>query len=319
MSTYNPDQALEKEGSHKITSHPERRWAIKWVVYLVMVVVCNINAEKPPHLEYVMRKKIKIGALISGGGSNLQAIIDACESGSIHGRVVFAGSDNPAASGLGRARQYGIPCFTVDYDAIARKVKADPSQARYSQDLDMDHVFSTMMATGQHQNSESLSAFLRTRIQAEIRLLEHLALYSFDLLVLAGFMRTLTPYFIDRINDPPETQRIMNVHPALLPAFPGVDGYGDTFRYGCKVGGCTVHFVDYGEDTGPIIGQAFFEIAETDDLDAIRKKGLVEEWRLYPKCIQYAAEGRLKTEQMTYRLKNGKTIQRTVVKVLPRT
>ncbi len=265
-----------------------------------------------------MRKKIKIGVLISGGGSNLQAIIDACKTGGIHGRVVFVGSDNPSASGLDRARQCGIPSFTVDYGAIAQQIKSDPSQVRYPQNLNMDHVFSTMMATGRHLDSESLSTFLRTRIHAEALLLKHLASYAFDLLVLAGFMRTLTPYFIDRINDPPGSQRIMNIHPALLPAFPGVDGYGDTFRYGCKVGGCTVHFVDYGEDTGPIIGQAFFEIAETDDLDAIRKKGLAEEWRLYPKCIQYAAEGRLKTELMTHHLKNGKTIQRTIVKVLPK-
>ncbi len=265
-----------------------------------------------------MREKIKIGALISGGGSNLQAIIDACNNGGIHGKVVFVGSDNPAAKGLGRAIQHGIPSFTIDYGVIARQVKADPSSVRYPQNLDMDHVSSTMMATGGYPDPEGLTAFLQTRIHAEDRLLDHLASYSFDLLVLAGFMRTLTPYFIDRINDPPGSQRIMNIHPALLPAFPGVDGYGDTFRYGCKVGGCTVHFVDYGEDTGPVIGQASFEIAETDDLDAVRKKGLAEEWRLYPKCIQYVAEGRLKTEQVIHRLKNGKTIQRTVVKVQPR-
>ena len=206
-----------------------------------------------------MRQKIKIGALISGGGSNLQAIIDACESGDIHGKVVFVGSDNPAAPGLERARQHGIPSFAADYGAVARKVKADPSQVWYPRDLDMDHVLSTMMAADQPQNTKNLSQFLQTRIPAEVKLLEHLTLYPFDLLVLAGFMRTLTPFFIDRINDPPEVRRIMNIHPALLPAFPGVDGYGDTFRYGCKVGGCTVHFVDYGEDTGPIIGQAFFE------------------------------------------------------------
>jgi phosphoribosylglycinamide formyltransferase-1 len=275
--------------------------------------------ERVSTLECVMRKKIKIGALISGGGSNLQAIIDACDNGDIHGKVVFVGSDNPVAKGLDRATQHGIPSFTIDYGAISRQVKADASNFRYPQNLDMDHVFSTMMATGRYQDPESLKAFLRARIHAEDRLLEHLTSYSFDLLVLAGFMRTLTPYFIDRINDPPGSQRIMNIHPALLPAFPGVDGYGDTFRYGCRVGGCTVHFVDYGEDTGPIIGQAFFEIAETDDLDAIRKKGLAEEWRLYPKCIQYAAEGRLKTEQVNHQLKNGKSIQRTVVRILPRT
>lgn len=292
-----------------------------------MVVICNNDQGTidvlviwawVSTLEGVMRKKIKIGALISGGGSNLQAIIDACEAGRVHGRVVFVGSDNPAAKGLDRALQHGIPSFTVDYGAVAQEAKADPSRARYPQDLDINHVLSTMMAAGRHQNSESLTAFLRTRIYAEARILEHLASYAFDLLVLAGFMRTLTPYFIDKINDPPGSQRIMNIHPALLPAFPGVDGYGDTFRYGCKVGGCTVHFVDYGEDTGPIIGQAFFEIAETDDLEAITKKGLAEEWRLYPKCIQYAAEGRLKTELLTYCLKNGKTFQRRVVRVLPK-
>lgn len=110
-----------------------------------------------------------------------------------------------------------------------------------------------------------------------------------DLLVLAGFMRVLTPYFIDRINDTGK-YRIMNIHPALLPAFPGTDGYGDTFRYGCKVGGCTVHFIDYGEDTGPIIGQKAFDIADDDTLDDIKKKGLQKEWELYPQCIQKFAQ-----------------------------
>ena len=266
-----------------------------------------------------MRKEIKIGVLISGGGSNLQAIIDACEAGSIQGKVVFVGSDNPAAKGLDRAKKHGIPSFAVDYNAIARQIKDNPSLHHYPPDLDMEHICSIMRATGRHQDDESLTAFLQTRIPAETRLLEHLASYSFDLLVLAGFMRTLTPYIIDRIDNPPGSGRIMNIHPALLPAFPGVDGYGDTFRYGCKVGGCTVHFVDYGEDTGPIIGQAFFEIAETDDLDAVRKKGLAEEWRLYPRCIQYSAEGRLKTEEITHCLKNGTTVHRKIVRILPKT
>ena len=272
-----------------------------------MVVICNIYSENPPPLENVMRKKIKIGALISGGGSNLQAIMDACESGGIHGRVVFVGSDNPAASGLDRARQHGIPCFTVDYDAIARKIKADSSQAPlpprpgYGPCLFIDDGHETAPGFQKPRRifaGPDSGGSQASRASGIVRLRS------------AGVggisCGTLTPYFIDRINDPPESRRIMNIHPALLPAFPAVDGYGDTFRYGCKVGGCTVHFVDYGEDTGPIIGQAFFEIAETDDLDAIRKKGLAQEWRLYPKCIQYAAEGRLKTEKRTHRLKNGK-------------
>ncbi len=136
--------------------------------------------------------------------------------------------------------------------------------------------------------------FLKTRAMAEARLLAALAPHALDLLVLAGFMRTLSPYFIDRFNVDPERPRIMNIHPALLPAFPGVDGYGDTFRYGCKVAGCTVHFIDYGEDTGPIIAQRAFPIEARDTLETVRQKGLREEWALYPRCIQRFAQGRLR-------------------------
>ena len=124
--------------------------------------------------------------------------------------------------------------------------------------------------------------------------------------------------FNRRINLPPGSHKIMNIHPALLPAFPGMDGYGDTFRYGCKIGGCTVHFVDYGEDTGPIIGQATFPIAATDDIDAVRKKGLSLEWQLYPKCIQFIAEGRLKVVEKVYKLKNGRQYSRKIVEILPK-
>ena len=114
--------------------------------------------------------------------------------------------------------------------------------------------------------------------------------YDMDLLVLAGFMRVFTPYLIDRINTEPGQYKIMNIHPALLPSFPGTDGYGDTFRYGCKIGGCTVHYIDYGEDTGPIIGQKAFEIQDSDTLDDIKRKGLEKEWELYPQCIQKFAD-----------------------------
>jgi phosphoribosylglycinamide formyltransferase-1 len=109
----------------------------------------------------------------------------------------------------------------------------------------------------------------------------------------------------------------MNIHPALLPAFPGVDGYGDTFRYGSKVGGCTVHFIDYGEDTGPIIGQRAFAITPDDTLDSIRQKGLKLEWELYPECIQMFADGRLKTVRKIFTLANGQKIRRTIVEILP--
>ena len=108
----------------------------------------------------------------------------------------------------------------------------------------------------------------------------------------------------------------MNIHPALLPVFPGVDGYGDTYRYGCKVGGCTVHFIDYGEDSGPIIGQRCFPIEEGDTLDEVKAKGLKLEWQLYPWCIQRFAEDRLRTVKKTYKLDNGRVMARTVVQVI---
>ena len=148
-------------------------------------------------------------------------------------------------------------------------------------------------------------------------LLEKMKKYPFDLLVLAGFMRNLTPYFIDRVNTNPDDPRIMNIHPALLPAFPGIDGYGDTFRYGCKIGGCTVHFVDYGEDSGPIIGQKAYSILEDDTIESVKEKGMKLEWALYPECIRLYAEGRLKTVRMLYVLRSGRKIHRTIVKILP--
>ena len=109
----------------------------------------------------------------------------------------------------------------------------------------------------------------------------------------------------------------MNIHPALLPSFPGTDGYGDTFRYGCKVGGCTVHFIDYGEDSGPIIGQRAFAIDPEDSLETIREKGLREEWLLYPECIQLYAKNRLRARKSFVKMPGGQIIPRTIIDVLP--
>jgi len=265
-----------------------------------------------------MKTKLNIGVLISGGGSNLQAIIEACEQGQLDANIVFVGSDNAAAKGLERAAKHGIPSFVVDYAAIIRKSKHHPSEAGYPQRVDIDQLVAKILAKQSNLDPQKLTSMVRSRIPAEVDLLKQMASYSFDLLILAGFMRTLTPYFIDSINQPHGTHKIMNIHPALLPAFPGLDGYGDTVQYGCKVGGCTVHFIDYGEDTGPIIGQAAFPIAESDDLDTVRKKGLSLEWQLYPKCIQYLAEGRLRVVERIYRLKNGSTIKRKIVDILPK-
>ena len=265
-----------------------------------------------------MGKKIRMGALISGGGSNLQAIIDSCENGKISGQLIFVGSDNPKASGLKRAAEFKIPSFVVDYRSIIREFKEDPAKISLPADFDLDELLSKQSLVHGGGDVDSIKFFLTTRAIAEARILQQMEPYPFDLLLLAGFMRNLTPYFIDRVNRGRNNPRIMNIHPALLPAFPGVDGYGDTFRYGCKIGGCSVHFIDYGEDTGPIIGQRAFAISEDDTIDSIRKKGLELEWELYPECIQMYAQGRLKSVKRTFTLANGKKYQRTIVEVLPK-
>ena len=167
-----------------------------------------------------MGNKIEIGALISGGGSNLQAIMDACEDGRIEGRVSFVGADNPHAKGLERAKKRSIPVFTVDYDRIIADGKKRPNGIDVPSDFDFREIFSKQTIFSLDASPGKVRLFLETRAAAESRLLAHMAEYPFDLLVLAGFMRILTPYFIDRVNADPEKPRIMNIHPALLPSFP---------------------------------------------------------------------------------------------------
>jgi len=263
-----------------------------------------------------MTAKIKIGALISGGGTNLQAIIDACEKGTIDGRMVFVGSDNPAAGGLQRATRHDIPTFVVDYQSIIGRYDRAPDTVSIPANVDLDDLLSKQVLFKKGREAEKIKRFFITRVVAEAELIKRMQAYPFDLLILAGFMRNLTPFLIDSVNADRETPRIMNIHPALLPAFAGVDGYGDTFRYGCKVGGCTVHFIDYGEDSGPIIAQRCFQIQPGDTLASIRAKGLKLEWELFPRCIQLYAQGRLKTVAKTYELPSGRTTSRTVVEIV---
>ena len=264
-----------------------------------------------------MSRKIRIGALISGGGTNLQAIMDNCESGKIDGQMVFVGSDNPDAGGLERAQKHGLPTFVVDYASIIRKYREASPALSPPHDFKLEETMAKQAFFHADAVSEKVKTFFVTRAIAEAKLLSEMKAYEIDLLVLAGFMRNLTPYFIDRVNTDRSQPRIMNIHPSLLPAFAGTDGYGDTWRYGCKVGGCTVHFVDYGEDTGPIIGQAAFQFSEDDTLETIKERGLEVEWQLYSECIQLYAQGRLQTEKMTRTLGNGQKIERTIVKILP--
>ena len=136
------------------------------------------------------------------------------------------------------------------------------------------------------------------REEHEKKIIEVLKKHKVDLVVLAGYMRIITPYFINQYKN-----RIINIHPALLPSFPGTDGYGDTFRYGCKVGGCTIHFVDDGVDTGPIIIQKTNPIRENDTLESYKKRGLKIEHQAFPEAIKLFCEGRLKIEGRKVKIK----------------
>ncbi len=248
-----------------------------------------------------MQPNLRIGALISGGGTNLQAVIDACEAHTISGQIVFVGTDNPEAKGLERARRHNIPSFVVDYGGILRRYRQDRTSQSLPDDFDFEDTRSKCRLFPPETGADRIRQFLETRAIAEAAIVDAMQPYPYDLLILAGFMRNLTPYFIDRVNTDRSQPRIMNIHPAILPSFPGVDGYGDTFNYGCKVGGCTVHFIDYGEDSGPIIGQRAFAIEPGDTLEDVKRNGLAEEWQLYPHCIELFARGKLNVVENGHR------------------
>ncbi len=113
-----------------------------------------------------------------------------------------------------------------------------------------------------------------------------------ELVILAGFMRLLSPHFVEQYRG-----RIMNIHPALLPSFPGVDGVKQALRYGVKVSGCTVHFVDEGLDTGPIILQEAVKVYDNDTEESLQERIHKVEHRLYPRAVQLFIEGRLRVEE----------------------
>ena len=192
------------------------------------------------------RVKLRLGVLVSGRGSNLQAIIDAGEAGAIDAGVVIVVSDVADARGLELARRQGIEAVFVD-----------PCL---------------------HTTSEDFNATV----------IDLLHKREVELVCLAGFMRLLSPHFIREYRN-----RIMNIHPALLPAFAGLHAQRQALRYGTKVSGCTVHFVDEGVDTGPIIIQAVVPVLDEDTEETLSARILTYEHQIYPQAIQLFAEGRL--------------------------
>jgi phosphoribosylglycinamide formyltransferase 1 len=130
-----------------------------------------------------------------------------------------------------------------------------------------------------------------SREDYEKEILRSIDPYRIDLIALAGFMRILSPYFVGRYKN-----RIMNLHPALLPAFPGINSAKQALEYGVKYTGCTVHFVDEGVDTGPIILQSIVPVFENDTEDTLLERIHEEEHRIYPDAIRLFSEGKLKVK-----------------------
>jgi phosphoribosylglycinamide formyltransferase-1 len=234
-------------------------------------------------------RKLKLVVLISGGGTNLQAMIDRIEAGKLDAEIELVLSSSPEAYGLIRAEKHGISTAVVDYRNYGKKLLPEIDESslpeEFARVIKRQRIYSNLA-------QEEIKDRLARLVLAEQKIVGLLEPLGPDLICLAGFMRLLSPYFIGRFCQKGNYQ-IMNIHPALLPAFPGTDGYGDTFAYGCRFGGITVHFVDEGEDTGPIIAQALYPIWQDDTLDMVKKRGLQLEYLLYCQCIQWMARGSL--------------------------
>jgi len=198
-------------------------------------------------------RRIRIGVLASGGGTNLQAIIDSCERGEIDGDVVVVISNIPEAYALERARKHRIDAYAFPHKDLTREA----------------HEADVIECLEQHQ---------------------------VDLVVLAGYLRMLTPLMINKY-----AGKLVNTHPALLPSFGGKGMHGlnvhqAVLDYGCKVSGCTIHFVTLDIDGGPIIAQKAVPVLEGDTAEVLQERILKEEHRLLPRAIQLFAQGKLKIE-----------------------
>lgn len=189
---------------------------------------------------------INIAVLVSGRGTNLQAIINAIKRDAIAGKIEIVLSDNPGAYALKRAKRNDIKTRVVDYKNFS-------SKEEYEQEV-----------------------------------IQQLDNYKIDLIVLAGYMRILGSGFIEKYR-----YRIINIHPALLPAFPGLNAQKQALKYGVKISGCTVHFVDEGMDSGPIILQKAIKVKQSDDEESLSKRILKYEHQLLPRAIQLFAQNKI--------------------------
>ncbi|HET7823726.1 MAG TPA: phosphoribosylglycinamide formyltransferase [Anaeromyxobacter sp.] len=211
---------------------------------------------------------IRLGVLASGGGTNLQAILDACASRRIAAEVAVVISNVPGAGALERARKAHVRA-----EVIPSKGTAD--RDAYDQ-----------------------------------RLVDALRAQRVDLVCLAGYMRIVGPAFLRAFGPTAESHgcpRIVNVHPGLLPSFPGLHAQRQCLEYGARFAGCTVHFVDEGTDTGPVIVQAIVAVQPSDTEESLSRRILAQEHRIYPQAIQWFAEGRLSVDGRRVTVRGAKS------------
>jgi phosphoribosylglycinamide formyltransferase-1 len=187
---------------------------------------------------------VRLAILLSGRGSNFQAIHDAVQRGELDAEIVLVISNRPDAPGIAKAREYGYDAHVLDH-------KTFPNRAMHE------------------------DAVLRALDSARP-----------DYIALAGYMRLLSAPFIERWRN-----RIVNIHPSLLPAFPGVDAQAQAVAYGVKVSGCTVHFVDEHLDAGPIIVQRTVPVHDEDTAETLSARILVEEHVGYVEALRVLARG----------------------------
>ena len=190
----------------------------------------------------------RLGILISGRGSNFEAIADSIDAGRLEAEIAIVVSNNPHAKGLRTAKRRGLKAICIRSRAMERE------------------------------------AYDRLVI-------ERLRKARVDLVCLAGFMRLLSAHFVNEYR-----QRILNIHPSLLPSFPGLEAQLQALEHGVKYTGCTVHFVDERLDAGPIIRQAVVPVLDSDTEDALAARILKEEHRIYAEAIRLVLSGDLRIE-----------------------
>ena len=190
----------------------------------------------------------RLGILLSGRGSNFEAIAQHIDCGKLEAQIAVVISNVENAPGLQKASQRGFETFSLSSKGLSRE-----------------------------EFDRRMSVVLQEK--------------RVDLVCLAGFMRLLSPFFIQAFR-----HRILNIHPSLLPAFPGLDAQRQALEYGVKYSGCTVHFVDEGLDSGPIILQAPVPVLDSDTDEALSARILKEEHRLYSLAIQLVIDGKIRIE-----------------------